>query len=238
MRLLHIDDDLSRRFETFEGGTIPPYAILSHRWEADEVLFEEMADSSAKSKLGYAKIRGCARKAKRHGLDYCWVDTCCIDKRSSAELTEAINSMYQWYQNAVECYAYLSDVPEAPWQKSKWFTRGWTLQELLAPNQVLFYDKRWNKLGTKDQLAEEIAEITAIAKTALTYYHVTRLSISERMSWASRRETTRIEDTAYCLMGIFNVNMPLLYGEGSRAFIRLQEEILRQGTNDWSLFAW
>jgi hypothetical protein len=173
------------------------------------------------------------------------VDTCCIDKSSSAELSEAINSMWRWYRESTACYAYLDDVDrsdhtaDANLAESKWFTRGWTLQELLAPSNLIFFDSIWTRIGVRDELATEISDITKIHR----YYlgkdpsSIERASIAERMSWASARETTRPEDVAYCLLGILNISMPLLYGEGKRAFHRLQEEVMKQ-SDDQSIFAW
>ena len=172
------------------------------------------------------------------------VDRFCIDKSSSSELSEAINSMFRWYQNAGICYAYLSDVVASPsggfsdsFARSAWFTRGWTLQELLAPGRVRFYDRHWQDLGTKQSLMHEIQSITNINLDALEGRSVLAVSISERMSWASKRITTRPEDRAYSLFGIFDVSMPMLYGEGDKAFIRLQEEIIKI-SDDYSIFAW
>jgi hypothetical protein len=173
---------------------------------------------------------------------YKWIDSCCIDKSSSAELSEAINSMYKWYANAQVCYAYLSDVDvdqnaESALRLSQWFSRGWTLQELLAPRVVQFYDKNWLEIGTKQSLSWLLAEITGIGSGSLSGDKVLTC-IAQKMSWAARRKTTRAEDLAYCLMGLFDVNMPLLYGEGGqKAFIRLQTEIMAT-TTDESIFAW
>ena len=163
-------------------------------------------------------------------------DLCCIDKTSSAELSEAINSMYRWYQESGVCYAYLADVPPNAFSKSRWFTRGWTLQELIAPSTVIFLDQKWQEIGTKSSLQRVISEITGIPTDILLGGDLEDASIAQRMSWASKRETTRVEDAAYCLMGIFSIHMPMLYGEGERAFIRLQEEIMRV-SDDHSLFA-
>jgi hypothetical protein len=171
-----------------------------------------------------------------------WIDTCCIDKTSSAELSEAINSMYRWYQKSQVCYAYLVDVPDATtdhsrpeslFQQSKWFTRGWTLQELLAPTFVEFYDQNWIEIGTKSSMRALVQKITNIS----TLVDIDKACVAEKLSWASTRVTTRIEDLAYCLMGLFDINMPLLYGEGHNAFLRLQLEIWNR-TNDESIFAW
>lgn len=186
--------------------------------------------------------------AREAGLLYVWVDTCCIDKTSSAELTEAINSMFQWYKDAVVCYAWLADLlpgssllaedRNSSFKDCRWFTRGWTLQELIAPREVKFYDQEWTFRGTKADLSDTISSITRINTQVLQNIELLyRLPIAQRMSWAANRQTTRIEDTAYCLLGIFDVNMPLLYGEGLKAYARLQEEIVRE-SNDLSLFAW
>ena len=166
------------------------------------------------------------------------MQSCCIDKTSTAELSEAINSMFRWYQNAKVCYAYLADVANKDeFSSSRWFSRGWTLQELIAPKVVRFYSSDWTLLGLKSELCHLLQEITEIDAFVLETGLFSQVCIAKRMSWASRRETTRIEDRAYSLMGIFDVNMPLIYGEGPKAFTRLQHEILRVSA-DQSLFAW
>ncbi|OIW27820.1 hypothetical protein CONLIGDRAFT_551906, partial [Coniochaeta ligniaria NRRL 30616] len=175
--------------------------------------------------------------AFRDGLAYVWIDTICIDKSSSAELSEAINSMFKWYRNAAICYAYLSDVPQVRLEYSRWFTRGWTLQEMIAPQELRFYDANWDALGTKSDLLDRLCDITGVDTTALRGGNLRFFSVARKMSWASRRQTTREEDIAYCLLGIFDISMPLLYGEGSKAFIRLQEQIIKE-YDDESLFAW
>ena len=174
-----------------------------------------------------------------------WIDTCCIDKSSSTELSEAINSMFQWYRNAAICYAYLSDVDilEHPtgemqaFSSSRWFTRGWTLQELLAPAELVFLTANWTEIGTKTSLATAVSKITRIDGKVLREGNWDGYSVGQKMSWAAGRQTTRLEDEAYCLMGLFGVNMPLLYGEGGRAFLRLQQEVLRV-SEDQSIFSW
>lgn len=238
MRLLTRDErgELSPIERT--GDNIPTYAILSHTWGEDgEVSYNELVAGTGKNKPGYKKIEFCVEQAARDGLQYSWVDTCCIDKSSSAELSEAINSMFKWYQNAAICYVYLCDLPRLKFEESRWFTRGWTLQELIAPQKLCFYDMNWNLVGTKDGLLNTIQDITAIETTALGGGDLRFFSIAKKMSWASNRRTTRQEDIAYCLLGIFDISMPLLYGEGTRAFIRLQEEIIKEH-DDESLFAW
>jgi hypothetical protein len=220
---------------------IPPYAILSHTWtEDEEVLFKDLVDSTAKGKekkAGYAKIQFCGEQAERDGLKFFWVDTCCIDKSDSAELQDALNSMFRWYRNAAKCYVYLEDVScqqdadgnpswELAFRNSRWFTRGWTLQELIAPTIVEFFSKERKHLGDKKSLAQHIHNITSIPLGALQGNTLSDLSIEERMSWVRKRNTTRKEDKAYSLFGIFGVQMPLLYGEGEDgAFERLREEI-------------
>ena len=228
MRLLHC---ITLELHEFVDTEVPGYAILSHRWERDEVSFQDMRSGDAKRKAGYSKIVGCVKQALAEDCEYIWVDTCCIDKSSSAELSEAINSMYRWYQYANVCLVHLSNVsswPEESFQQSQWHRRGWTLQELIAPAVVLFYTNDWYLLGTKESLQKFITEETGVYREILLGEEDVRaISIAWRMSWAAGRETTRVEDLAYCLMGIFDMNMPLLYGESNKAFIRLQEEIMK-----------
>jgi ankyrin repeat protein len=228
------------KLEKFDGSRIPLYAILSHTWEEDEITFQEMQLGVADKKPGYKKVNQTCLIAKSHGFDYIWIDTCCIDKTSSAELSEAINSMYHWYQESGICYVYLADVSINATDRlsnSRWFTRGWTLQELIAPSIVIFLDMEWQQIGTKSNLGSIISKVTSVPDNILQGTNPQSASVAERMSWAANRKTTRIEDLAYCLLGIFGVNMPLLYGEGEGAFNRLQEEIIKV-SDDHSLFAW
>ncbi|GKZ85257.1 hypothetical protein AnigIFM56816_011023 [Aspergillus niger] len=177
--------------------------------------------------------------SRASGYEYVWTDACCIDKTSSAELSEAINSMYHWYQEAEICYAYLADTrSEGEIAKSRWFTRGWTLQGLIAPSRVVFLNGEWKMLGDKTDLRDKIPEYTGIPASILSGEEdLETSSVAQRMSSTAKRQTSRVEDRAYSLMGIFSVNMPLIYGEGENAFIRLQEEIMRI-SDDQSLFAW
>ncbi|KAI6775551.1 hypothetical protein HG530_002309 [Fusarium avenaceum] len=257
MRLLNTK---TLQVETLEEGS-EKYAILSHTWGNDEVLYRDiqsptrMEEIRKRNGAGYRKIAQSCEKALSRGQDYIWIDTCCIDKSSSAELSEAINSMFRWYTNASACYAYLSDVflhevgveVVDALKKSRWFTRGWTLQELIAPNDVEFFDHNWSPLGDRHTLASTIREITGIDQS---YLHrpdakkdrkiatqLQRENVATRMGWMAQRETTRVEDMAYSMLGIFNINMPILYGEGTRAFLRLQEEILKQ-SQDQSILVW
>jgi len=225
---------------------IPPYAILSYTWGAacDEFTFKDWIEGTGKAKAGYRKLMFCGSQVAEDNLTWFWVDTCCIDKSSSTELSEVINSMFQWYNEADKFYVYLHDVSiegftrkDQSFQKSRWFTRGWTLQELIAPSDVVFYSKEWKRIGAKSNMIECLRDITQIDEQVLRGAHPSICSIASRMSWAAGRSTTRIEDTAYSLLGIFDINMPMLYGEGERSFIRLQEELLRT-SDDQSLFAW
>jgi hypothetical protein len=249
MRLLKREDDGEFSLTEFIGNTIPQYAILSHTWGADgeEVTFKDLMEGAGKNEPGYKnkpgheKIGFCGEQAARNGLQYFWVDTCCIDKSSSAELSEAINSMFRWYSEAERCYVYLSDVStgaaisshvlsqrtwEPYFQKSRWFTRGWTLQELIAPASIEFFSMEGELLGDKKSLEKQIHNITGIAVQALQGIPLSHFSAKERMSWAAKRETKREEDAAYSLLGIFDVNMPLLYGEQrQKAMARLHKEI-------------
>ncbi|KAI6020579.1 heterokaryon incompatibility protein-domain-containing protein [Pisolithus marmoratus] len=245
--------------ELDDETTSDGYAILSHRWRA-EVTYEEMIGlmtleerkrEEVRKRDGYQKIIKSCEQAKGDGYKWLWIDTCCIDKRSSAELSEAINAMYRWYQNARVCYAYLNDVDESVFPTEEdnnkfdqsngwpeWFMRGWTLQELIAPEQVEFFNKDWLLIGNKQRLAPTLQDITGIPRDVLTHGLAgKRLSVAQIMSWAARRKTTRVEDRAYSLMGLFGVKMPMLYGEGKNAFRRLQLKIIK-GTGDHTIFAW
>ena len=242
MRLLN---STTLQLTEFTERDLPPYTILSHTWETEEVSLQDMQGGNAKRQKGYGKIQGCCRIAAATGFEYVWIDTCCIDKTSSAELTEAINSMYSWYQKADVCYVYLSDYPDiashrdhlSMFAASRWFQRGWTLQELIAPQSVIFFNRYWKEIGTKHNLRTSLSKITDIQVEALLGASLESFSVAQRMCWASRRQTTRVEDQAYSLLGIFGVHMPMLYGEGDHAFIRLQEEIIRRST-DHTIFAW
>jgi hypothetical protein len=241
MRLLEFNNDGEFSLVDFFADDIPEYAILSHRWGAEEVTLAELTDGTGKSKAGYGKIRFCGEQARRDDLQYFWVDTCCIEKSNSTELAEAINSMFRWYRNAAKCYVYLSDVSRSArdaddksnqphwhstFRTSKWFTRGWTLQELIAPASVEFFSKEGELLGNKASLERHICEITGIPVKALRGGSLSDFSVTERMSWSEKRDTTCKEDIAYSLLGIFDVNMPLIYGEGrEKALRRLREEI-------------
>ncbi|RYO82221.1 hypothetical protein DL766_006354 [Monosporascus sp. MC13-8B] len=227
---------------------IPPYGILSHTWGDDdqEVTFKDVEDGTGKDKAGYRKIQFCGEQAASDGLQYFWVDTCCIDKANNTELSEAINSMFKWYQNAARCYAYLSDVSKghcahdgdllrSAWmldfRKSRWFIRGWTLQELIAPSSVEFFSAEGQRLGDKNSLEQLLHEITRIAISALRGRALSEFTVDERMSWSQGRETKREEDRAYSLLGMFNVHLPPIYGEGvDNAFTRLREEISKRST--------
>ncbi|KAK3360107.1 HET-R [Lasiosphaeria hispida] len=241
MRLLERGDTgefrLTKHLPNDAIPEIPPYAILSHTWREDEeVLFKDLADGTAKNKAGYTKLQFCGDQAERDGLKFFWQDTCCIDKSDGAELQHALNSMFRWYRSAAKCYVYLADVStcapdnesswESAFQASKWFTRGWTLQELIAPTIVEFFSIKGKRLGDKKSLERQIHKITGIPLGALRGGILSDFSIDERMAWVKERNTTREEDKAYSLFGIFDVHMPLLYGEGEAgAFGRLREKI-------------
>ncbi|CAI6332977.1 unnamed protein product [Periconia digitata] len=243
IRLLRCDDDGDFSLEAFASDkTIPPYAILSHTWEPDqEVTYQDLMAGTGTSKTGYNKIRLCAQQARRENLHYCWVDTCCINKSNPAELQKAINSMFRWYKKAEKCYVYLQDVTmrkrksgdrdaeytwESTFRQSRWFQRGWTLQELLAPSSIIFFSQEWKEIGDKLSLVHQIHEATGIPNTALQGAPLYQFTDNERFLWIQHRETTVKEDKVYALLGIFDIQMPLCIGEGyASAFKRLQEEI-------------
>ncbi|KAI1791176.1 HET-domain-containing protein [Ganoderma leucocontextum] len=231
------------------------YAILSHVWDPREVTFhdfQKVREIRAKSpaaisrQFASSKIEQSCILAERHGYKWIWIDTCCIDKRSSAELSEEINRMFEYYSCAEVCYAYLKDVPSdddlqsanSAFRRSRWHTRGWTLQELIAPPFLVFLSADWSVLATRGDLAPLVEEVTRVSAAVLRFeIPLDEVSVARRMSWAATRQTTRIEDEAYCLMGIFRINIVAMYGEGRLAFRRLQEELMKQ-TMDTSLFAW
>ncbi|KAK4113264.1 hypothetical protein N656DRAFT_789283 [Canariomyces notabilis] len=219
------------QLEEFFDSMSPKYAILSHTWEKEEVLFSDMADiPRAQSKIGFAKFQGACALAASKGFKHIWIDTCCIDKSSSAELSEAINSMYMWYTLSDVCFAYLCDVAQpSDLSRSRWFTRGWTLKELIAPRRVEVYSGTWEYLGEK----RDLKLISRVSSSSLVDECVLAGVVKPQDVSVARRMK---EDEAYCLMGLFDVNMPLLYGEGGKSFIRLQQEITKI-TNDQSILA-
>jgi hypothetical protein len=240
MRLLQCDNDGEFSLTEFAANDVPIYGILSHRWGAEEVTYNDLLDGTYKTKAGYEKIQFCGEQARRDGLQYFWVDTCCIDKSDVVEYQHAINSMFRWYRDAIKCYVYLPDVSrprsvladntndswESLFRKSEWFRRGWTLQELIAPASVDFFCKDMELLGNKISLERHLCEITGIPAKALRGSSMSDFSVAERMSWTECRVTTYEEDKAYSLLGIFNVYMPVIYGEGKeKAMKRLREKI-------------
>lgn len=236
--------------------TLPRYAILSHTWSGTEVSMQEyrmfVADGCVTSQKGpstpgLSEIEACCVQADKDKLSHLWIDTCCIDKTSSAGLSEAINSMFRCYKNAEICYVHLEDINASVLEgmpvdtkllsQARWFTRGWTLQGLIAPQSMVFFDGNWMRICTKVDRIDSLALITGAEQAYLTGADLSKASIAKRMYWAAGRVTTKVEDMAYSLLGLFDINMPLLYGEGAKAFFRLQEEILKE-TDDQSLFAW
>ncbi|EXK38334.1 hypothetical protein FOMG_08737 [Fusarium oxysporum f. sp. melonis 26406] len=250
MRLLEYRDGKFKLTKYFVQN-LPRYAILSHTWgpDAEEVTFKDLVDGTGENKIGYEKIRFCAGQTGRDGLEYFWIDTCCIDKSNNNELSTAINSMFRWYQNAARCYVYLSGILAADYrsgqqsglalesalQAHRWFTRGWTLQELLAPASVEFFTQDGLRLGDKKSLEQQIHETTGIAIQALRERDLAQFDVKERFRWADKRQTTHEEDWAYCLLGIFGIFMPLIYGEGKEhAIRRLKNEINAKSREDVS----
>lgn len=241
LELPSVDDNFE--LISFDDDDPPPYAILSHTWiQNQEVIYQELEAGLGRNKSGFDKIRFCGEQAAEDGLEYFWVDTCCIDKSSPHELGTAINYMFRWYKRASKCYVYLPDVsvPEhdavafkITWSnafvRSRWFTRGWTLQELIAPASVQFFSKEHKLLGDKISLEQEIHDATDIPISALRGQSLTTFSVEERMRWGASRKTTVKEDRVYCLLGIFGVFLPVIHGEGEAyARKRLEEEIQKR----------
>ncbi|KAI1357973.1 heterokaryon incompatibility protein-domain-containing protein [Xylaria arbuscula] len=243
MRLLITQPDGSLALTEDLSKDIPQYAILSHTWghDSQEVTFKDISEGAGQQKEGYRKIKFCRDRAASDGLQHFWVDTCCIDKSNSTELSEAINSMFRWYKNATKCYVYLFDVsksyaghvnePSRPtwkrkFRKSRWLARSWTLQELIAPSSVEFFERDGRRLGDKKSLEQLLHDTTKISIDAFRGHPLSSFSVDERMLWSSRRSAKRPEDKAYSLLGIFDVHMPLIYGEGEeKALSRLLREI-------------
>ncbi|KAK8078737.1 hypothetical protein PG994_002544 [Apiospora phragmitis] len=248
MRLINV---YTMEVANFPRQELPIYAILSHTWAKDEeeLTFGELGAGKHtwQQKAGGNKVKRFCELMKQRGIQYTWVDTCCIDQSSSAEASEAINSMFRIYREAAICVAYLQDIAVSEWSndtemlsKSRWFTRGWTLQELIAPPEVWFYDQDWRIIGEKcsDLMLDILSKTTRICHSVLRDGgRIYDASIATRLSWAAGRQTSRVEDIAYCLLGICDVNMPIIYGEGPSAFRRLQEEFIRS-SDDTSIFAW
>jgi hypothetical protein len=248
MRLLEVKTpDEFRPIQVATHNTLS-YAILSHTWiDGQEITYQDLISGARKSKTGYEKIKFCEEQAIRDGLQYFWVDTCCIDKSNSVELATAINSMFRWYRNAKKCYVYLADVSvhghdaeiqpsqstwEAAFRISKWFTRGWTLQELIAPTVVEFFSKEGKLLGNKASLEKLLHEITRIPIQALRGNPFSDFSIAERIGWAAQRQTTEQEDIVYCLFGLCGVSMSPLYGEGKQAALQRLQMTIKEFSKD------
>lgn len=246
MRLL---DTNTLCLHEFVGSKIPNYAILSHKWEEGEVSFKDVTKLRNPQAPGWNKLRKSCEIAKHCGYDWIWIDTCCIDKSSSTELGESINSMFQWYGDAQICLTYLYDVRKdrdvsrrfkiaGSSKDSVWFSRGWTLQELLAPREIRFYDMDWSYLTTRSGSLNEIQAITGIDTEYLCGGNAFRRAcIATKMSWMANRTTERKEDLAYAMLGIFNLNLAPIYGEGDWSFMRLQQTLLTNSTDE-SIFAW
>ncbi|KAI0391551.1 heterokaryon incompatibility protein-domain-containing protein [Xylariaceae sp. FL0594] len=201
------------------GDTTKEYAILSHTWDDDECTLPDMSGPRGRQRKGFKKIEFCCEQARRDGIEWAWVDTCCVDSSSTEDVTMTVNSLFRWYQNAKICYVYLADVSSVKDIAScRWLTRAWTLQELIAPKSLRFYSSDWTK---------------AVLITG-DFSHV---SVANRIAWAANRVATRVEDRAYSLLGLFDVNLSLIYGERELAFLRLQQEIYKFHYDE-SLFAW
>ncbi|KAL0945654.1 hypothetical protein HGRIS_014808 [Hohenbuehelia grisea] len=256
-----------QNWEAFESSLVEiveshtKYAILSHRWEKDELdytkakaLPQNFLQRRFKSQ-GREKIRKFCEQASQYSCDYVWFDTGCIDKSSSSELEESIRSMFNWYRNSEICIVYLAGTKSMldPHKKDDWFKRGWTLQELLAPPRMKFFNSDWTPTTSSQYdidrtttLTRRVPEFSVRLSAASGIYPVERLhnyvpgveQAREVLHWASARQTTRPEDMAYCLIGLLNLELSVAYGEGyPTAFYRLQVEVMRR-TEDRGLFFW
>jgi hypothetical protein len=226
------------------------YAMLSHRWEAQELGFKDIPQEGVYSST-FDKVRNLCREARRHNLHWAWVDTCCIDQTNSVEVQKSISSMFSWYRESALTIIYLSDVVESTDQAlflSQWFRRGWTLQELLAAKVIRLYKKDWTPFyqstafNHKDvpEILVALQSVTGIQKSYLKFYCPSVEHPRMKLRWACKRETKEKEDEAYCLMGIFGITISVTYGpyeEGHHAFSRLLMEIMKR-TGDATLLDW
>ncbi|KAF2024984.1 hypothetical protein EK21DRAFT_104284 [Setomelanomma holmii] len=246
MHLLQYGENGELTITSFDDNKLPPYAILSHTWAKDkeEVTFADIVNGSGKAKPGFEKICLCGEQAQQDRLEYFWIDTCCINKANKAEHSLAIRSMFRWYRNAARCYVYLLDVSalspadegeacaplwDLAFRECLWFTRGWTLQELLAPGVVEFFSSEWRRLGDRMSLRSQIHEVTNIPHQVLEGAPLSEYSVDERFRWRQHRHTKLVEDAAYSLSGIFDVDIALVYGEGTeQAFRRLHDKIRKR----------
>lgn len=247
------------------------FAVFSHRWGNGEPSFNDLPSKrlqvsrrTTPSGPGYQKLLKFCEKARTdYGCEYVWADTCCINKESSAELEEAILSMGVWYSEAGVCIVHLGNSTTLEdFMEEPWFTRGWTLEELLLPRKIRFYGKNWSPIcpvaaegrreerATKDSRDEQrvndkenesvvtaIAKVTSIPEADIRNFVPSCTRVSEKMRWAAQRTTSRIEDMAYSLLGLFDVSMPIAYGDGARAFYKLMSTIAEQCTEP-DFFAW
>ncbi len=259
----------SMEFKMFGGSSsrkVPPYAILSHVWCKDddhEIIYQDMmavrthkrrdvrgfealdlTDDAGDVRASHSKIMGHLANAVRCKIEWVWIDSCCINKHNHSELSSAINSMFTWYQNAARCFVYLADVTKSVLpsrsQQIEWFTRGWTLQELLAAGweTTAFFNRDWRLLGSKRDLMTEICQRSRIAPEHLEDYTLACAAV--KLSWAADRQTSFEEDRVYSLLGLFdNMEMDTRYGSGreQRVWREFQEKIIAT-TRDESIFAW
>lgn len=247
MRLLNVH---SLEFEEHHPP-IPPYAIASHRWKrSTEASIEDVRTKSNTEQVGYKKVEDFAEyvRSRVTYVQWLWIDTCCIDQKSSQEVSEAINSMFEWYRNAEVCLAYLADVETTTnaedFRRSEWFGRGWTLQELLAPRTVVFLSKDWRVIGHKGtgrgksgieldsgpSLDDDVVARTRIPNIVVKDFERSEdFDVGEKLEWIAGRETTRAEDMSYSLLGIFDIGMNVRYGEGKdKARKRLLSKIRKK----------
>jgi heterokaryon incompatibility protein (HET) len=254
MRLINVRTLDLRKFNQHP----PRYAILSHRWIDEQeiclqdwevyVANQDPLSSQIKCKSGFIKIQNACIQAQKRGFEWLWADTVCIDKRDNSEVTKSVNLMFSWYQSASVCFAYMHEVSNnnqrLKWTEDnavvrktpEWFTRGWTLQELLAPKKLLLSDQDWNCIGDRENCAQVITKFTGIPLSALCGKDIQSYSYADRLAWAKGRQTTEPEDRVYSLLGLLGVSLPAVgYGIGLKAALWQLESAIEKQRADGNL---
>ncbi|KIO10640.1 hypothetical protein M404DRAFT_128934, partial [Pisolithus tinctorius Marx 270] len=246
-----VDNERTLRVVAFFFG----YVMFSHVWQGNEPSFQDINDVESKSVWNLPdtplneKLRNFCKEVRRLGHNWAWSDTCCIDKSTSSTLNQSLTSMYKWYANSVATLVFLAGVAHpsksGDLARSIWMTRAWTLQELLSPNVIFFYDSEWKPyLGDtgsnhkeSPDIMQELADATEIPRGTIVTFSPADLGVHEKLRLASMRSATVEEDVAYSLIGIFKSDIRPQYGEGTDALGHLLEEIVAR-SGEVTVLAW